>query len=60
MERATKNARLGKAPGDDGTTTEMLKALEEFGIDKLTDLFSEIYSRGIFLDKLLMSVYITL
>ena len=60
MERAIKNTQLGKAPGDDGITTEMLKALEEFGIEKLTDLYNEIYSSGIFPEELLMSVYITL
>ena len=48
VERAIKNTQLGKAPGDDGITTEMLKALEEFGIEKLTDLYNEIYSSGIF------------
>ena len=60
VERAIKNTQLGKAPGDDGITTEMLKALEEFGIEKLTDLYNEIYSSGIFPEELLMSVYITL
>ena len=42
VERAIKNSQLGKAPGDDGITTEMLKFLEVFGIDKLTDLFNDI------------------
>ena len=53
------NSQLGKAPGDDGITTEMLKAVEDFGVDKLTDLY-DIYSTGIFPDELLMSVFITL
>ena len=60
VEKALKNAQLGKAPGDDGVTTEMLKLLESFGIEKLADLFNEIYSTGIFPEELLMSVYITL
>ena len=37
-----------KAPGDDGITSEMLKTLEDFGVEKLTDLWNEIYSTGIF------------
>ena len=38
----------------------MLKLLEEFGIEKLCDLYNEIYSTGVFPEELLMSVYITL
>ena len=61
VHKALKNSQLGKAPGDDGTvTTEMLKTLEDFGVDKLTDLYNDIYSTGIFPDELLMSVFITL
>ena len=60
VEKALKNVQLGKAPGDDGITTEMLKLLESFGVEKLTDLFNEIYSTGVFPEELLMSVYITL
>ena len=60
VERALKNAQLGKAPGDDGITTEMLKLLESFGVEKLAELFNDIYSTGVFPEELLMSVYITL
>ena len=60
VSKALKNAQLGKAPGDDGITTEMLKLLEDFGVEKLADLYNEIYSTGIFPEELLMSVYITL
>ena len=61
VEKAISNSQLGKAPGDDGITTEMLRLLEDFGIDKLTELFNEIYSTGVYPDELLlMSVYTTL
>ena len=60
VQKAIKNARSGKAPGDDGITTEMLKLLEDFGVEKLTDLYNEVYSTGVFPEELLMSVYITL
>ena len=60
VEKAIKNTQLGKAPGEDGITTEMLKILEDFGIDKLTELFNLIYSSGEFPEELLMSVFITL
>ena len=50
----------GKAPGEDGITTEMLKILEEFTIDKLTDLFNDIYNTGYLPEELAKSVYIPL
>ena len=36
VERAIKSSQLGRAPGDDGITTEMLKFLEVFGIYSTT------------------------
>ena len=45
---------------EDGITTEMLKLLEDFGVDKLTELFNLIYSSGEFPGDLLMSIFITL
>ena len=41
VEKAIKNSQLGKAPGEDGITTEMLKLLEDFGINKLTEASSQ-------------------
>ena len=38
----------------------MIKLLEEFGIDKVHQLYNEICSTGTFLEELLKSVYITL
>ena len=60
VRRAIKNTQLGKAPGDDGITTEMIKLLEEFGVEKLANLYNEIYQTGTFPEELLMSVFITL
>ena len=60
VRKAIKNSQLGKAPGDDGVTTEMIKILEEFGVEKLTTLYNEIYQSGIFQEELLISVFITL
>ena len=36
VEKAIRKTQGGKAPGDDGITTEMIKLLGEFGIEKLT------------------------
>ena len=60
VEKAIRKSQAGKAPGDDGITVEMIKLLEEFGIEKLTDLYNEIYATGTFPDELLKSVFITL
>ena len=60
VRKALKSSQTGKAPGKDGITTEMLKQLEEFGIEKLTELYNEIYSTGHIPEELLISVYITL
>ena len=46
VEFAIRNTSDGKAPGEDGIVTEMWKALGDFAIDKVTVLFSKIYSTG--------------
>ena len=60
VKKAIRKSQGGKAPGDDGITLKMIKLLEEFGIDKLHQLYNKIYSTGTFLEEILNSVYITL
>ena len=60
VRNAMMNSQNGKAPGEDGITTEMLRALEDFGVDRLTELFNDMYSTGHMPDELLQSIYITL
>ena len=60
VEKALRKIQIGKAPGEDGITTEMLKQLKKFGIEKLTELYNEMYSTGHIPEELLISVYITL
>ncbi|GFR94597.1 endonuclease-reverse transcriptase [Elysia marginata] len=36
----------GKATGPDNITAEKIKALDEFGINKITELLDEIYETG--------------
>ena len=59
-ENALYKIKDGKAPGLDEIPIEMLKALEDFGIEKLTDLFNKIYETGHLPDDLLQSVFITI
>ena len=60
VESALKRMKNGKAAGEDGITAEMLKALHEFGIQKLTTLFNNIYDTGFLPEEMLSSTFITL
>ena len=60
IERALKKMKNGKAAGGDEITSEMLKALGDFGIDKLTLLFNKIYDTGFLPEEMLSSTFITL
>ena len=60
VRNALRKTQSGKAPGEDGITTEMLKQLEDYGVEKLTELYNDIYTTGHIPEELLLSVYITL
>ena len=60
VRTAIKRAKTNKAPGADGVTTEMIKALEEFGVEKLSDLYNDIYESGNLPEDFLESVFVTL
>ena len=46
FKNAIRKSRIGKAPGEDGITTEMIKAIGQFGIEKLSELYNNIYGTG--------------
>ena len=50
--------KKNKAPGPDGITTEMIKALDDFGIEKITILANEIYDNGKIPEDLSRSIFI--
>ena len=60
VRNALNNSQSGKAAGEDGITLEMIRALEDFGVDTLTDMYNDMYSTGHIPEELLESVYITL
>ncbi|GFR89787.1 RNA-directed DNA polymerase from mobile element jockey-like [Elysia marginata] len=60
VEYALKKMKSGKAPGLDNISTEMLKAIGNFGIEKLTEIFNDIYYSSHLPEDLLQSVFITL
>ena len=43
---AIKELKLGKATCQDSISVELLKALEDYGINKITTLLNEIYDTG--------------
>ena len=56
MSKMKKN----KAAGPDGVVTEMFEALEEYGVDRLTEFINKIYNDGTFPDEFGRSIFITL
>lgn len=56
--RAIKNSKSGKSPGPDQLHIEMIKLLEEEHIDRLVQLFNEIYSTGVIPQEWLRSEFI--
>ena len=60
IKSAIKQMKTGKALGPDGIATEMIEALEEFGVDILYDLLNEIYNTGIIQEDMSQSIFIAL
>ena len=55
-----KQMKTGNALGPDGIATEMIEALEEFGVNILYDLLNEIYDTGIIPEDMSKSIFIAL
>ena len=60
IEAALKNTAGGKAPGEDGITTEMWKVLGSFGSKTLAYMFNKMYDAGHFPEDLTRSIFITI
>ena len=52
--------RKNKAAGPDGVVIEIIEALEEYGVEKLTEVINKIYDDGKFPEDLSKSIFITL
>ena len=50
----------GKSAGPDGIVTEMIEALEDFGIEELTKIINKIYEEGNIPEELCKSIFIAL
>ena len=55
-----KKVRKGKAAGEDGVSVELIEALEELGIRKLTQVINKIYDSGELPHGMLRSTFIAL
>lgn len=60
VRNSINSLKPGKAPGDDEISTEMLQALDEIGIDKITELCNKIYDTGYIPDDMKKSTFIPL
>jgi hypothetical protein len=60
IEKALKQMKTGKACGIDNISTEMLKALGEFGLTVLTNICNKIYETAYIPEDLKTSVFILL
>lgn len=60
VKQAIRQMKNGKAAGIDEITTEMLKALDNYGIGKLTELCNVIYKSGNIPQELMNSIFIAL
>ena len=58
VRTAIKMMKRNKAAGPDGVVIEMIDALEEFGVEKLTDVINKIYEDGKFPEDLAQSIFI--
>ncbi|XP_071944773.1 uncharacterized protein [Antedon mediterranea] len=60
VRTAIKRLRKNKAAGPDGVAIEMIEALEEYGVEKLTEVINKIYEDGSFPEDLSKSIFIAL
>ncbi|GFN82748.1 large proline-rich protein bag6 [Plakobranchus ocellatus] len=60
VETAIKKMKHGKATGPDIISVELIEALEDFGIGKVTHLLNEIYDTGQIPTDLSKSIFIAL
>ena len=60
VQNVLKHMKAGKAPGADNITTEMIKALEEFGLEQVTRLLNTLYDTGDIPSELFNSVFIAI
>ena len=52
VEQAIKKMKWKKAEGGDGVVVEMLEALGEFAISKITDITNKIYRTGVIPERM--------
>ena len=60
VSAAVAHTKRNKAAGPDGIVVEMIEALEDFGINTLTEIINEIYDSGSIPEDLSKSIFIAL
>ena len=60
VREAIKYTKNNKAPGPDELKVELIKCLEDFGVQKLTEIINDIYNSGAIPEDLSRSIFVTL
>ena len=60
VREAMRKMKTGKATGPDGLSIELIEALKEYGIEKVTTLLNEIYDTGQIPVDMSRSIFIAL
>ena len=60
IENVIKEMKCGKSSGNDDITTEMIKALDDEGITKMTELWNLVYDSGYLPPDMSSSIFLTL
>ena len=58
VDKAIKSMKKGKSAGEHGVTTEMLPAMDNLGVKRITQLFNKIYDTGYIPSDLRKSTFI--
>ncbi|GFN88930.1 transposon tx1 uncharacterized 149 kda protein [Plakobranchus ocellatus] len=60
VQAAIRKMKTGKATGSDGISVELIEALGDYGVDKVTILLNEIYDTGQIPTDMSRSIFIAL
>ncbi len=60
VKEAIRKMKRNKATGPDEIAVELIKSLEEFGVEKLTELLNEVYDTGDIPEDMSKSIFIAL
>ena len=60
VRAALNRLKCNKSPGPDEIVAEQMKCLDEFGLDKITEILNDVYDSGEMPNELTKSIFIAL